>query len=244
MNTLMILLKKKWVQLTIALVVGVTIGALFYPQSRVEERLKKEYKEEYSLKEQETQKEHNKSILELEEKLSISESSNKEKLEETSSKLEKLTQENSYLKQSIKKQKFKIVKPDGTVIEKEIEESNTEQTHSMVTQVREEFTRKVQEIENKWKQIHQDRIVYIRDEYEKELERVRAEQKTIEVVIEKERIVEVNKKKLRTEVGVTTNKDAYAHGSYSLWGPVFIGGGISGTNKSFGEIRAGIGLEL
>ena len=63
-------------------------------------------------------------------------------------------------------------------------------------------------------------------------------------MVEKEKIVEVNKKKLRPEIGVTTEKDLYLHATYTIWGPVFVGGGVSGTKTSFGDGRLGLGLEF
>lgn len=244
MEKLKELAKQKWVQLVGALALGVTIGAVFYPQSRTEERIRQEMRSEYTLKEEETRKANEKVVSELSEKLTSVESSHREYTEETSKKLEKLTTENSSLKQSMKRKKLRIVKPDGTIVEQEVEESNTEQTHSIVTQVKEEFTRKIQEIEDKWKKIHEERVTKLTAEYQEELRRVRAEQKTTEVIVEKEKIVETNPKKLRPEIGVTTDRDIYLHGTYSLWGPVFLGGGVSGTTKSFGEGRLGLGLEF
>jgi hypothetical protein len=244
MEKLKELAKQKWVQLVGALALGITIGAVFYPQSKTTERLREEMKEEYSLKEEALQKEHSKIVAELSEKITSIESSHREYTEETQHKLEKLTQENSSLKQSVKKKKLKIVKPDGTIVEQEVEESNTEQTHSIVTQVKEEFTRKVQEIEDRWKKLHQERVAEITAEHEAELKKVREEQRTVEVIVEKEKIVETNPKKLRPEIGVTTDRNVYLHGTYSLWGPVFIGGGVSGTHERFGDGRLGLGLEF
>jgi hypothetical protein len=244
MEKLKELAKQKWVQLVGALALGITVGAVFYPQSRTEERIREEMRSEYTLREEETSKVHGKVVSELQEKLTSVESSRREYTEETTKKMEKLTTENSSLKQSVKRKKLRIVRPDGTIVEQEVEESNTEQTHSIVTQVKEEFNRKIAEIEDKWKKIHEERVTKLTAEYQEELERIRREQKTVEIIVEKEKIVEVNKKSLRPEIGVTTNRDVYLHGTYGVWGPVFLGGGVSGTTKSFGEGRLGVGLEF
>jgi hypothetical protein len=244
MEKLKELAKQKWIQLVGALALGITVGAVFYPQSRTEERIRQELHEEYKLSIEESKKTFDKREEELREEIRLQEQSHREYTEETQHKLEKLTQENSSLKQSVKKKKLKIVKPDGTIVEQEVEESNTEQTHSIVTQVKEEFTRKVQEIEDRWKKLHQERVAEITAEHKAELEKVRSEQKTVEVIVEKEKIVETNPKKLRPEIGVTTDRNLYLHGTYSLWGPVFIGGGVSGTHERFGDGRLGLGLEF
>lgn len=238
------ILNKKTTQIMLALVAGITLGALFYPQSHTEERIRQQLIEEYAVKEQEKQKEYDKLVSENNNKIDKIEESYKTSIEQSQQTIQKLTIENSSLKQSIKKKKLKIVKPDGTIVEQEVEESNTEQTQTVITQVREEFTRKVQEIETKWKKVHEERIAKLTSEYQKELEKARSETKTIEVLVEKEKTVDVNPKKLRPEIGATSKKDFYVHGTYSAWGPVFIGGGISGTKNSFGEARIGVGVDF
>lgn len=244
MEKLKELAKQKWVQLVGALALGITVGAVFYPQSRTEERIRQEMRETYELTIEESKKTIQKQEQDFREQVQSLEQSHRTYTEETTKKLEKLTTENSSLKQSVKRKKLRIVKPDGTIVEQEVEESNTEQTHSIVTQVKEEFNKKIAEIEDKWKRIHEERVQKLTAEYLEEVERLRREQKTVEVIVEKEKIVEVNKKSLRPEIGVTTDRDVYLHGTYGVWGPVFLGGGVSGTTKSFGEGRLGVGLEF
>lgn len=238
------LLQNRLVQLGLALAAGVTAGSLLYPHKSFEEKIREEVRQEYQLKTEESEKRHMSENKELKDKLELVEQSSRKYEEETSRKIDRLTQENSTLKQSVKKQKLKIIKPDGTVVEKEIEESNTEATHTVITQVKEEFSRKIKEIEDKYKKVHEERVTKIKLEFDEELKKAKSEVKTVEVIREVERRVEVNKKSLRPEIGVTTDKDVYLHGTYNLWGPVFVGGGVSGTNSSFGEARFGLGFEL
>lgn len=244
MSNLMVLLQNKYVQLALTLVIGITVGAVFYPTKTTEEKVRKEITEEYELKIEEKEKLHILETQQLMSSLESQENSNREYKEQTEHKLQKLVQENHSLKQSMKKKKLKIVKPDGTIVEEEIEEWNSEESNSIITEVREEFTRKVEEIESKWKKIHEMRVAQIKTEYEAELEKARKETKTVEVVVEKEKIVEVNKKKLRPEIGLTSDQSMYIHGTYTVWGPTFIGGGVSGSKNGFGDARIGVGLEF
>lgn len=238
------LVQNRFVQLGIALVVGITVGAIFYPQKSIEEKVREQVKQEYELKIEESEKRHASESKELQAKLETEQKSHREYQEEASRKIEKLVQENSTLKQSMKKQKLKIVKPDGTIVEKEIEESNSEATHTVITQVKEEFSRKIKEIEDRYKKVHEERVAKLKADFDEELKKAKSETKTVEVIREVERRVEVNKKSLRPEIGATTDKDIYLHGTYNLWGPTFIGGGVSGTDKGFGEARIGLGFEL
>jgi hypothetical protein len=237
-----------WFKITSSLLIGSVIGVVFYPTKTTIERETLKLKETYELKISELQKTHVEEVAKLNEKAVSEETTHKTIESETSKKLELLTQENRSLKQSSKKQKFKLVKPDGTIIEKEMEQSNSEEVSSVVTSIKEEFNEKVKSIEDKWKKVHQERIVELKKKFDQDIEKTKSEQKVVEKIIEKEKIVEVNKKKLRPELGVSYNKDkvalGYFHLSYPISGPIFIGGGVSGNQTRVGEIQLGIGLEL
>jgi hypothetical protein len=236
-----------WFKAVFFLVLGGVLGVLLYPSKTTTERETLKLKESYELKIQDMQKTHAEETKQLSQKLFAQESESRTRELELSKHLELLTQENRSLKQSNKKQKFKLVKPDGTILEKEIEESNSEEVSSVIVQVREEFKKKVKVIEDKWKKVHEERVVELKKEFDQEIAKVRSEQKVVEKIVEKEKIVEVNKKKFRPEIGASYDKEdllGYAHASYPIAGPIFIGGGVSGSKVKFGDIRLGVGLEF
>jgi hypothetical protein len=230
------ILKNRYVQMAACVAAGITLGTVFYPQSRVEER----YKSAYEKKEIELREQHTLEKLQLNEKHLQEEKTYIQRIETSTQKINSLTTENTNLKQSIKKKKFKIIKPDGTIIEKEFEESNSEATASTVTQVKAEFDRQVSVLEEKWKKVHEERVVALKKEFDEKLLKAKSEVK----IVEREKIVEVNKKSFRPEIGVTTEKNAYLHGTYEVWGPVFLGAGITGNKEEMKEGRIGIGVSL
>lgn len=237
-------LKNKWVQLLLVFVLGLAVGAIFYPSKE----------EEYKKKVSETSKrntslhkqleERAEIISELSSRLEEQESTFLSFREESSAKIDTLRTENRQLRSSARRQTFKIVKPDGTIIEKELEESSSEEITSVVTEVREEFDRKVESIESKWKSIHKSRVEKLKEEYEKKLKEKKVETKVVEKTVEKEKIVKVNERKLRTDLGYSSDNRFYLHATYPLFGPVFLGGGAS-SDKGFSdsEARLGIGME-
>jgi hypothetical protein len=237
-----------WFKVTSSLVLGAAIGVLCYPSKTITERETLKVKETYDLKISEIQRTHAEEVQTLSEKITSEELARKTLEIETSKKVETLTQENRSLKQSSKKQKFKLIKPDGTIIEKEMEQSNSEEVSSVVTSVREEFNQKIKSIEEKWKKVHEERVAELKKQFNQDVEKARSEQKTLDLASEKERITEINKKKLRPEVGVAYNGDkdllGYLHLSYPVVGPVFIGGGVSAAKTKFGEAQLGVGLEF
>jgi hypothetical protein len=244
---LRVLWQYDWFKVASSVLFGAAIGAVFYPSKSITERETSKLKERYELKISEIQKTHTEETKTLSEKL-VSEEAARKSLEiETSKKVELLTQENKSLKQSSKKQKFKLIKPDGTIIEKEMEQSNSEEVSSVVTSIKEEFNQKVKSIEEKWKKVHEERIAELKKKFDQDIKKTKSEQKTVEKIVEKEKIVEVNKKKFRPEVGAAYDKEelmGYFHLSYPVVGPVFIGGGVSGNKTKFGEAQLGIGLEF
>jgi len=236
-----------WFKVSSSLLLGAAVGVIFYPTKAVTEKEVSKVKDAYELKISEIQKTHTEESAKLSEKLVAEESARKSLEIETAKKVESLAQENRSLKQSSKKQKFKLIKPDGTIIEKEVEQSASEAASSVIVSIKEEFNQKVKSIEEKWKKVHEARVVELKKQFDQDIEKTKNEQKVVEKIVEKEKIVEVNKKKLRPEVGVAHDGDdlmGYMHVSYPIVGPVFLGGGISGNKSKFGEAQIGIGLEL
>ena len=135
-------LKNRYVQLALVLILGIGIGSIFKDTRTVETKIRKEVTEKYEKQITQTSDKHKSEVSTLSSKLREEEGSHKEFKEENSKKIHKLTTENRSLRQKVKKQKYKIVKPDGTIIEKEYEESDTQQTSTIVTEIKEEFTRK------------------------------------------------------------------------------------------------------
>ena len=237
------LIKNRNVQVALALLVGITLGAIFYPTKTVEERVKKELSTLHE-KEIKTLEEVNSATLQRkQEQFSFMENKFKQSEEESDAKLYKLTVENRQLKQQSSKSKFKLIKPDGTIIEKEYEESKSEEITSIVTEVRNEFNKKVSSIENNWKEIHQKRVDELKQEYEQKLLTQSKEVKIVKEKVEVERIVKINDKKLNTELGYSSDDKFYTHLGYTLWGPVMIGAGVA-TTKDLKEPEGRIGLGI
>jgi len=228
-----------YVKLAVIFVAGLVIGSLFKDTKTIETKATKEISEKYEKQISLLKSALTKEMEEHVEELFLEQQSNRTYKEATDRKINTLTTENSSLKQRIKKSKYKIVKPDGTIIEKEYEESDTEQTSSVITEIKEEFSRKVTSIESRWKKIHESRVSTIKkthDEKVATLEKELKEKKTVET---KETKITVNEKKLRAEIGYSSDREEYGHITYSVWGPLFLG--LHGTKDSMG---VGIGIEL
>lgn len=229
------LLEKQWVRYVLTLMAGVAIGAVFYPTKRVEEKIKKKYEEEIQ-----RVYERNASSEEKWQELYSSVSEEYRSYQkESNNKLESLTTTIRDLKSKQKTAYYKLVKPDGTIEERQFSESEVNESTQVVTQIRQEFQEKVQSIEQKWSDIHRQRLTEVKKQFE---EKEQTYVKRIEE-LERSKVTTVNEKRFGAEVGMDTDRDYYIHGTGNIFGPVFMG--VHGeTSKEFNSQSIGLGLGI
>lgn len=228
------LLQKEWFRLLGVLLIGVTIGVVFYPTKRVEERLTQKYQQDISSVKEEALREKK----EISEKLSISEKENKELSVQTEKRVSKLTEEIKTLQSKQKTSYFKLVKPDGTIEIKRFSESEVNESSKVISSMQEEFKQKIDAVETKWSTIHQDRLSKIQKEFDLKESQY---QKTISE-LQYSKVSTTNEKRFGIEGGIMSNKNYYGHASMDVWGPTFIGvHGEMGTNNQLG---IGLGLRF
>lgn len=230
------LLTKEWFRLTGMLLIGITIGAVFYPTKKIEEKLTYKFQQEISsLKEV-----HAKEVQEVTEKYTSSLRENKELHIESERKISKLTSEVKNLQSKQKTAYYKLIKPDGTIEIKKFTESEVNESTKVVTQIQEEFKTKIDQIETRWSEIHKERVAKLQKDFDS---KESGYQKTIEELT-KSKTVSINEKRFGLEAGMMSNKNYYGHATADLWGPVFVGvHGEVGTNND-NKLGAGIGLRF
>lgn len=231
------LFSNEWFRLVGMLLIGITIGAIFYPTKHIEEKMTLKHQEEVlALKEQ-----HSKEVSELNEKYTSSLQENKELHIVSEKKISKLTEEVKTLQSKQKTAYYKLVKPDGTVEIKKFTESEVNESTKAITSIQEEFKQKIDAIESKWSTIHQERVAKIQKDFD--AKEVDYKHKIEE--LEKSKTVSVNEKRFGLEAGITNNKNYYGHATMDLWGPVFIGlHGEFAQDGSSNYAGAGVGLRF
>jgi hypothetical protein len=203
-----------WAKNVMFLVIGVAIGAIFYPTKRIEEKVKSHY-EQLMTQQAETYKT---TIASYQEKLDKV-TQEKQQLEiETHRKITSLTIQIRDLKSKTKESYYKIVRPDGTIEIKKFKESEINESTQVISSIREEFDTKIKQINEKYEKIHRERVEAIRDEF---LSRESSYKKTI-ADLEKSKVTEVNKKTFGVDAGILSNKNYYGHLSADLFGPVYV----------------------
>ncbi len=226
------LMQKEWVRYVGMLLVGITIGAIFYPTKRIEEKVSQKYQAEIaSIKET-----HAKEMSETQDKFTKTLQEQKEVHRQSEMKISQLTTEVKSLQSKQKTSYYKIVRPDGTIEVKKFTESEVNESSQVVTQIQQEFKTKVDEIETKWLTIHKEQVTKLKKEFDSKEEQYKKEISEYK----SSKVTEVNQKRFGLEAGITSDKNYYGHFTADLWGPIFVGAhGEMGQNKNLG-VGAGL----
>lgn len=223
----------EWVRYVAVLMIGLALGAIFYPSKTITKEETTKYQEQISRLENEK-----KSMNSLfESQLNMEKLQSKKYQKQTTAKIDTLKKENFKLQSRVKESRFKIIKPDGTIEEKWFKESQTDIVSSTVTSIKSEYSRKVKSIENKWKKLHEKRIKKIQSDYERKL----TESKKTEIQIYKKEKIEINKRSFGVSMGMMTDQRYFSSITYDLFGPVFIDIHLE-FDPSTQEKEAGLGF--
>lgn len=228
------LLSKEWVRLVGVLLIGITIGVVFYPSKRIEEKITQKYEQEIA----NVKETYGKTIQDTTEKYAAVLNENKQLHVETEKKITSLTSEIKNLQSKQKTSYYKLIKPDGTIEIKKFSESEVNESSRVVTQIQQEFKTKIDQIETKYASIHKERVEKLQQEFSSK----ESEYKKTIVELSKSKTVSINEKRFGLEAGILTNKNYYGHATMDVWGPTFIG--VHGEGGSNNDNKLGIGIGL
>ena len=229
------ILKLEWVRYVIIGLIGIAIGAIFYPSKTIE--TEERHKFEQTITKLQAEKETTKTFYQDLYNKEVVE--NKQYQEESTKKIDSYKEENFKLKQKVSEKRYKIVRPDGTIEEKWFKDSETDVVSSAVTQIKSEFTLKVKSIETKWMKIHEERIKKIKKEHEASI--VSLSSTRSETV--KKKKVEINKRSFGASFGVMTDEKLFSSITYDVFGPMFLNLHLE-ADRSFGDKEVGIGIGI
>jgi len=224
------LLKNKYVQIIGTLLIGISIGVIFYPTKQIEERITQEYKKQI----ENTAEAHAQTVKQLSEAVDVISKQSQQYKEDLNITIDLYENAIRDLRSKITEKTYKLISPDGTILEKTFKESETEEHNYYVKTVREEFNHKIKLIEEKWMQVHKQRVESLAHEYKTTISHLYQEITRLE----KQTSTNTNIKKYQVEAGYTTNKNMYVHTAYTLWGPIFIG--LHGESNMSGGLGLGI----
>jgi len=221
------------VQLCSAFLAGMLLCTIVYPTKKIEERVQQEYQQIIDKKVQE-QRDITINVArerdEISHKMTAMESSYQSQVSELSSKLKEMSSHKVATT-------HKVTHPDGSSEEWTTLESEDKTTETIISQIKADYEQQIKNTEIEVAQKKDVEITQTREKYETKITELT---KTI-AKLEEEKITTVNEKKFGVEVGVNTALRGYVHGSYDLWGPIFVGGQVEANQTSMG---AGVGLGL
>lgn len=230
------ILNNQYVRLGITLFVGITIGALFYPTKRIEEKISQQYQQQIS----QLNQQHATEVSSLNDKYTKSSQDYSALKSQTDQKIASLNLQITAANSSKKTTIYKIVKPDGTVIERVVSESDNSSSSETISQVQAEYQQKISDIQKQDQQVSDQKIADMQKTFDS---KEQTYQQTI-ASYQEQKTVSVNQKRFSLEGGILTNSYYYGHTTMDLWGPMFIG--LQGeykdaTNANFG---AGLGIRF
>jgi myosin heavy subunit len=230
------LLKNRYAQLAAAVLAGALLTALLYPSSQTTESIKQEYQTLMDKKVQE-QKDITSSVTK-----SLDEMSQNFKTlnDQYTSKVSELNQTISQMSSHKTEIHYKITKPDGTIEERSYFESEDTASTQMISEMKSDYERKLQQTESDLQQKHDQELTQIKSTYSLQV----AELNQTISKLEKDKTVIVNPKKWGFELGATADMTAYLHTSYVFWGPLFIGSHYEIDRNKKTNVGAGLGITL
>jgi uncharacterized membrane-anchored protein YhcB (DUF1043 family) len=231
-----LILNNRIVQLSLTLVLGIAIGAIFYPTKSIREEESAKYQQQIAT----IQSEHSKEIKEIDTKYTLDVKMLSQKNEDIKSLYEKSRTENIELRQKMKKRTVKITKPDGTIIETILEESESETISKITDDLKQSYESKLQEQQATLTKESNDKQEKIKTEYESQLK-----QKTETIqTYERQFSEDINKKSFGISAGYMLNKSYFGSVQKDIFGPVFLDvTGVSNLKDEY-NVGAGIGLRF
>lgn len=234
------IMSNRFAQWALFLILGFGIGLILNPS-------KKEYEQTIAqmtvTHQQEIKQIQNEAAVQVEKLILQSqntEQSYKLLIAELNTKITSISQENKQLKQISKVVTYKIVKPDGTIIEKSDTQTSNEEISNITKQLNEELNQKIAQTEQQLKQKYETMQKDTEAKYTLKIDTLTKQYEEEISSLKETHTITTNEKKLGVAFGIKTDLKAYTGISYDFWGPVFVDShfGID-KNKNW---EAGVGL--
>lgn len=238
------IISNKFVQWILCISIGIAVGIIFNPSKKEYETKIQEMTQTYQKQIETIQNETATKVEQLIQQASNTESSYRQQIAELDKKIISISQENTQLKQTSKVVTYKIVKPDGTIIETSSTTTTNEVISQISKQMDEQLNKKIAETETKYKQEYESKLQATTEQYQHQLKTVQAEYDLkIQKLID-QKVIVTNEKKLGVALGVQSDSKAFLNASYDFWGPFFVDSHIGiDLNKNW-VVGAGLGVRF
>jgi len=230
------LYSSQWLRLIVTFVAGAVFTLVLYPSKKIEERVKQEYQ---AIIEQKVNEQKVITDIVAKERDEIQAQSRYLESKYTAQISQLLTQVNEMSSHKVSTN-HKIVHPDGSSEEWSTVESEDKSSQKMLSEIKSQYDNIVKENDDKWSKKLETEKETIISTYQITIDSLKKEL----MKKDEEKVTTINEKKLGIEVGATTEKRGYVHGSYDIWHSIFIGGNIESDAKTQHSAGIGLGIRL
>jgi hypothetical protein len=221
-------------QFALVFIAGGIVASVLYPTKRIEEKLKQTFEQQITvIKEQ-----HSKELTQERETSAKITKTYRTYRKTSEAKISSLTTQVSSLKLHQKKTFYKIVRPDGTIIERESTTTDSEEEQQLSQQVQQEYKQKFEEQVAKLEQVQIEKVTSMQKQWDSKEQDYQKQISTLE----QSKVIDINPKNFTLDVGMLTNLDYYGHVTYSIWGPFLFG--LQGQFGASPAAGAGLGLKF
>ena len=235
MNKIQALVQKyPWLKYILAYAVGVAMGAFFYPTRQIKETMQQQFQQEM----QTTQQESAKELATVNDKYASTLREYASYREDTEKELTKLNVTVMQLQDRKRTYDYKIVKPDGTVIEQHYTEDDVNEANQVIQQTQEEYKQQVTSITQTLKDQYSSTISSMQKDFDSKTQTYQAEIASLKST----KSETIGQKQFGIELGETSARATYLHGTFDLLGPIMLG--LHGSVGSETQVGAGIGFRF
>lgn len=143
------------------------------------------------------------------------------------------------LRTKIRISTIKVVKPDGTIEERKIEQSEVVDLTASIEETRREYSVQLREQEQKLRIEQEHTISQLSLEWTQERSKLESEI----AVLKESKQTSINPRQLRVEAGLMSTLNPYIHFNYDLTSPLFVGTQVERSSNEY-DVGIGIGVKF
>jgi len=225
----------KYYSYLIAFAAGAALMYFVYPTKRIEETVTSRYEKQL----QEVQEQSSKTVSDVSKAKDQTISDLNQSIAIYKLQVESLDLKVSEMSSHKVQISTKTTKPDGTIEEKTYVESQESSSQKIASELKYSYDQQIQQLRTEWEKVSEEERTKTEQTNQEKMAKYEKEIQDLKQT----KVTETNVKKFGLEVGATTDKAVYVHGTYDVLGPVFIG---AETQKMINSdhISAGVGLGI
>ena len=226
----------KWFLYIVAFVAGLAVCYFIYPTKTITEKVKQEYQSTLEQKVQEQKDITTQITKRLEEQTT----KNTQMEAQYTSTVNQLNSKITEMSSSKVVTTHKVTRADGSSETWTYMESESKNTEKMLSEVQSDYEQKLKQSESDWQKKTDSEVAKTK---ESDSIKITELQKQVET-LQSSTVTITNAKKFGLELGAKPSKRFYAHGTYDLFGPIFVGVQAEQAESYMDYVGVGLGVRF